>query len=365
MEVRFTDGQGWVSRIGRGIGPWRQRPAVATAGEVYHGWRMMGVFLLGVTLGGSTLAGCSRTPEPSPAPVAQVATVAPTPTEVRQEGMITKRKLSFDYAAESVPVPEEKQVWQDRDPGLRFMDVALGQGKEVDINGEFHLHYTEWLPNADGTPGKKIASSRDRGQVLITRLPMTVAGWSVGLAGAKVGGIRRILVPPQLAFGDNGRGEEIPPGSTVLYEVEILDCRTIDPMKPITASSGATPIPAGQRQAETRQDGVVIWDQALGSGPELGADEAILFHYTIFLADGKQPGTKVRSSHDYNNPDEKLVGSGELLRGLEIGLLGIKEGGRRRVFIPANLAWGQSGTTGIPPNSDLVYEVEALKVKKR
>ena len=85
------------------------------------------------------------------------------------------------------------------------------------------MHYTGWLLYG-GEKGKKFDSSHDRGQPLVFALGVgrVIKGWDEGVAGMKVGGSRRLTIPPALAYGDRGAGNVVPPNATLIFEVELL-----------------------------------------------------------------------------------------------------------------------------------------------
>ena len=86
------------------------------------------------------------------------------------------------------------------------------------------VHYTGWL-TADGTTkGKKFDSSVDRGKPFAFKLGAgeVIKGWDEGVAGMKVGGKRKLIIPPDLGYGKRGAGDDIPPNATLMFEVELL-----------------------------------------------------------------------------------------------------------------------------------------------
>jgi FKBP-type peptidyl-prolyl cis-trans isomerase len=103
--------------------------------------------------------------------------------------------------------------------GLKYWDLKPGTGAEAKPGKKVKVHYTGWL-----TDGKKFDSSVDRGQPFEFDLGggMVIKGWDEGVAGMKVGGKRQLQVPPGLGYGDRGAGGVIPPGATLIFDVELL-----------------------------------------------------------------------------------------------------------------------------------------------
>jgi len=107
--------------------------------------------------------------------------------------------------------------------GLQFEDTVTGQGDEARAGQNVTVHYTGWLYE-NGQQGAKFDSSKDRNDPFVFPLGagMVIRGWDEGVQGMKVGGTRRLVIPPQLGYGARGAGGVIPPNATLLFEVELL-----------------------------------------------------------------------------------------------------------------------------------------------
>ena len=102
---------------------------------------------------------------------------------------------------------------------LQIVDIKVGDGAEATSGKKVTVHYVGTLTN-----GNKFDSSRDRGKGFSFALGrgQVIKGWDQGVAGMKIGGVRKLTIPPNLAYGDGGFGSVIPPGSTLVFEVELL-----------------------------------------------------------------------------------------------------------------------------------------------
>ena len=108
--------------------------------------------------------------------------------------------------------------------GLKYQDHKVGTGKEAEAGKIVFVHYTGWLYNND-TKGAKFDSSVDRGKPFEFKIGVgqVIKGWDVGIVGMQVGGLRRLVIPPEMAYGSRGFGNGlIPPDSTLVFEVELL-----------------------------------------------------------------------------------------------------------------------------------------------
>lgn len=107
--------------------------------------------------------------------------------------------------------------------GTVATDVKVGTGALAVPGKTVTVHYTGWLDVA-GKRGKKFDSSRDHGQPFSFPLGggQVIPGWDAGVAGMKVGGKRVLVIPAAQGYGDRGAGDDIPPGATLIFDVELL-----------------------------------------------------------------------------------------------------------------------------------------------
>jgi FKBP-type peptidyl-prolyl cis-trans isomerase FkpA len=110
--------------------------------------------------------------------------------------------------------------------GLQIEELAIGSGNSATAGQKVSVHYTGWLTQ-NGNKGTKFDSSHDRGEPFIFPLGKghVIKGWDEGVAGMKVGGKRKLTIPPQLGYGARGAGGVIPPNATLVFEVELLDVK--------------------------------------------------------------------------------------------------------------------------------------------
>ena len=158
-----------------------------------------------------TLAACSKPESSSPEPAAEGPPVA-----------------------EQMPAVEEVLVEVEVveiEPGLTMRILKQGDGAVAEVGQEVFVHYTGWLydPTAPDNRGAKFDSSLDRNEHF--NFPLggrrVISGWDRGVVGMKIGEKRELTIAPELAYGDRDLGT-IPPGSTLVFEVDLAELRTAD-----------------------------------------------------------------------------------------------------------------------------------------
>ncbi|MCC7434191.1 MAG: FKBP-type peptidyl-prolyl cis-trans isomerase [Methanoregulaceae archaeon] len=215
--------------------------------------------------------------------------------------------------------------------GLKVEDMKVGKGPAAKAGDVLTMSYRGTLTNGkvfDET-GKKppFAFKLGEGQV--------IKGWDQGLVGIKAGGKRKLTIPASLAYGEKGVGE-IPANSTLVFVVEAL--RIDDPK--------ATPK-------------VEIKDVKVGTGPAAKTGNSVTMHYIGTFINGVEFDKSIG-----REPFTITLGQGSVIPGFEQGIMGMKKGGKRKVTIPYQLAYGERGRPPvIPQMATLVFELEMLSLK--
>ena len=152
------------------------------------------------------LVGCGVAPPVEPPPPAPVVTddVSEPPPPA---------------AADPEPPAADEAELRVTDSGLGIVDLTEGEGEEAVVGAKIAVHYVGKLED-----GRVFDSSRERDRPFrfVVGDEMVIAGWNEGVVGMKIGGVRRLVVPPHLAYGERGHGV-IPGGAILEFEIELLE----------------------------------------------------------------------------------------------------------------------------------------------
>jgi len=234
--------------------------------------------------------------------------------------------------------------------GLGYTDTVVGSGEAAGPAQVATVHYTGRLEDGkqfdSSVGGEPFAFIIDTGQV--------IEGWDEGVTGMRAGGKRTLVVPPGLAYGETGAGEgRIPPNATLTFEIELLTVSGLPAESP--------PEVSGDQQE--LEGGLVAIDVVEGRGGEAATGDTVFVHYTGWLeTDGKRFDTSLITPRAL----DFTIGEAGIIRGWSVGVPGMKEGGTRRLIIPAALAYGQEGAGdgAIPPDATLIFDIQLVEIQE-
>lgn len=252
---------------------------------------------------------------------------------------------------EAAPVPAEvaEKDLTTAESGLQYYDLEVGDGAEAVKNTTVKNAFTVWFKDEDGTYMFIDSSERSpEVEFVIGRLDYVFPGWDEGVTGMKVGGKRLLVIPPALGLGSQ-QGSVIPPDSTLVMEVELLD-----------VTEPRLPEEVDEDDYTTTESGLKYYDLVEGTGETPKEGQTVVVHYTGWLEDGTQFDSSVDSGQPFSFP----LGQGRVIPGWDEGVSTMKVGTKRQLVIPAELGYGDSGAGIIPPGATLIFEVELLEIQE-
>ncbi len=276
-----------------------------------------------------------------PSVLAQKKEAKKTPVTNRKE-QPTSRKINVEYTTAS---------------GLKYKIIQEGNGAKAASGNTVRVHYTGTLTN-----GTKFDSSRDRNDPIKFKLGVgqVIKGWDEGIALLRVGDRAIFTIPPQLGYGDVSMGDRIPAGSTLIFDVELVE--VIEPVKPWVLEKHDTMVTSSGLKY------IVVSKTPNAEAPQAQAGKNVKVHYTGFLLNGdpnKPTSYNVfDSSVERGIPINFELGTGKVIKGWDEGIALMKEGDRLRLVIPPDLGYGAHGFSGvIPPNATLIFDVELISAQ--
>lgn len=216
---------------------------------------------------------------------------------------------------------------------LETSDIKVGTGQLAEEGDRVYITYTGRL--MDGTAFE----SNDKPEAMpftfnLGERDQVIEGWRLGIMGMKVGGVRKLRIPAHLAYGDMELGP-IPANSDLEFEVRLDEL-----------------VKKGEERVFDQQDLVA------GSGREAKKGDHVTVEYVCTLANGKL----VDSTYQKKQPVSFTLGVGQALKGVDAGMVGMKVGGKRRLRLPPETAFGRGGTGFIPGESLLFFEIELKSI---
>ncbi len=231
-----------------------------------------------------------------------------------------------------------------RGPSVEKEVLREGEGEMVEAGDYITAHYTLTL-----TDGTRIESSRpDQGGSGPFRTTIgagfVIDGWDEGIPGMRVGELARLTIPPEMAYGEEGRpAGGIPENATLVFEIEVLEAQG-GPM--VSMDYGLS--------FEVLQE---------GEGELVQRGDLITAHYTLYLPDGSMLQSS-REDQGGRGPFETVIGVGQVIPGWDRMIPGMRVGEVRQLHVPSDFAYGEQGRgDAIPPDTDLTFVVEVLETE--
>jgi len=248
--------------------------------------------------------------------------------------------------------------------GLQYMDDSLGTGREAKADELVSIHFKGWMVpkdtaselfsdwSADQSKSTlSLGDSKMRNQPIkfILNSGSFIKGTDEGIVGMKVGGVRTMIIPSKLAYGDAGVGF-IPPNTDLKVIIELLEVkdRVVAEMWKVDSTSFKTTA-SGLKYAIISQ----------GEGPAVEAGKVVTVHYSGYLQDG----TMFDSSVERDEPIQFVVGQGQVIPGWDEGMQLLKKGDKARFIVPPQLGYGEMVLEKIPVNSTLIFDTEVIDIK--
>lgn len=299
------------------------------------GWHLAAITSLVAVM---ALAACQIS---TPTPPTVVAPTEAAPTEASLN-TFDPNKTEVPAGPTATPIVINLEGAETTESGLQYLEETTGDGAQPKKGEIITMNYIASLP--DGT---ELYNTYTVGAPTTTVWGMgrLLPGWEEGIGMMNVGSKAKIVLPPELAFGEQGNGA-IPPNSQLILEVELLE-------------SEAPPTPAEVADTDlTKTDsGLQYHDLAVGDGEEAVMNSSVSTKYTIWVK--TDTGYDYIDSSQYSSEVSFVIGRMDtVFPGWDEGTAGMKVGGKRLLVIPPELALGAQEGSIVPPNSTLVMEVE-------
>jgi FKBP-type peptidyl-prolyl cis-trans isomerase len=216
-----------------------------------------------------------------------------------------------------------------KDQGYDVEDLRLGEGREAAPGDQLTVSYSIWIYDA-GTRGMEMEAVGDEGRSFVLGAGQVMPGWDAGLVGMREGGVRKLVLAPEM-IGRGFRPRGVAADEMLWCEISL---RAIARVQTI--------------------------DLTVGEGEAVQQGDYVRIRYSGWHQEDGARGERFAGSDDDTATVGLMLGAGMINAGLEIGLEGMRVGGRREVIVPPALAYGKRGREPVKPDATLVYEVELV-----
>jgi len=294
---------------------------------------------------------------------------------VKLEDIKTEDQAREDYAEQLVKmqiaedstlqayIKEHNITVKPTETGLYFQRLKKGKGPLAKKGDLVTVDFDIKLLN-----GTKIFSTKETGEPVFFELgkPYDTEGMNQALLMMRQGGKARIIMPSNLAFGKRGRPGLVPPYSTLISEIELVNIQTQEEYQAGQRLKEALKIEQYVKDSNINvkptSSGLYYVEKVKGDGPKAEPGDKVKVWYTGKLLDG----TVFDASSKRNKPFEFVLGKGRVIKGWDEGIAMMRQGGKATLIIPSSLGYGERGSGKvIPPNSPLIFDVELQEVIKQ
>lgn len=235
--------------------------------------------------------------------------------------------------------------------GIHYVIEREGEGERPSSYAVAMVHYRGTF--LDGT---EFWSSYNKGAEEKFQLHQTIKGWMEGIPLLKKGGKGLFIIPSDLAYGAAGRGDEIQPHQILVFEIELLDFYEVQLGKEIKLIEDY--ILENSLDVKKTKSGIHYKIEEIGTGWGPVLDSKLTLHYTCKNLNG----VTYWSTYSKEKPSKMLLR--EYVKAFKEILPMIREGGKVKMIVPSNLAYGRDGwKTKIPPNTVLIYDLELVGIE--
>lgn len=262
---------------------------------------------------------------------------------------------------------------QPLESGLYYIETKKGSGKAPEAGDVMQVHFS--IKTIDGLT---LYSTEGNSPMDIEAgTPFDTKGFDEALTYLRKGTKASLIVPSHLAFDSTGRQGIVPPYTTLLYDVELVDFKTKAQVEKEQAAERRRAEASAQKARKEEEDKIAAYlrtnnitvapkssglyyiETEKGTGKQVESGKKVKVHYTLYNLSGKM----IQSSKESGQPFEFTVGQGQVIKGWDEALTYMREGSKARLILPSDIAYGGSDRgPDIPAYSTLVFDVEVLEV---